>query len=61
MWIPDADLLGSGASASCDHDDIGNNSYNENRLGGRGSLQPLPIKLNPLGLEPELGGKLDEA
>ena len=47
--------------ASCDHDDIAIISHNEKRLGGRGSLQPLPIELNPLGLEPELGGKLDEA
>jgi hypothetical protein len=61
MWVPDADLLGSGAPASCDHDDIAIIAHNEKRLGGRGSPQPLPIELNPLGLEPELGGELDEA
>jgi hypothetical protein len=61
MRVPDADLLGSGASASCDHDDIGIIAHNEKRLGGRSCLQPLPIELNPLSLEPELGGKLNEA
>jgi len=61
MWVPDADLLGSGAPASCDHDDIAIVAHNEKRLGGRGSLQPLPIELSPPGVEPELGGKLDEA
>jgi hypothetical protein len=61
MRVPDTDLLGSGAPASRDHDDIAIIAHDEKRLGGRGSLQPLPIELNPPGLEPELGGKPDEA
>jgi hypothetical protein len=61
MWVPDADLLGSGAPTSGDHNDIAIVAHNEKRLGGRGSLQPLPIELSPPGVEPELGGKLDEA
>jgi hypothetical protein len=61
MRVPDADFLGSGAPASCDNDDIAIIAHNEKRLGGRGSLQPLPIELNPLRLEPELGGELHKA
>jgi hypothetical protein len=60
MRVPDADLLGSGSSAACDHDDIAIIAHNQKRLSGRNRLEPLPIELYPLGLEPELGGKLDE-
>ena len=61
MRVPDADLLGSGAPAPRDYDDIGVLAHDEQRAGDHGSPQPLPIELNPLGLEFELGGKLYKA
>ena len=60
MWVPDAHLLGSGAPAAGDYDDIAIIAHNEDGLSGRGRLQPLPIELDPLSLEPEFSSKLDK-
>jgi len=60
MRVPDADLLGSGAPAPCDHDDLVVLAHNEKRVGEHSSLQPSPIELKPLSLKPELGGELDK-
>jgi hypothetical protein len=60
MRVPDTHLLGSGAPAAGDYEDIAIIAHNEERLSGRSRLQALPIELDPLSLEPELDGKLDE-
>jgi hypothetical protein len=60
-WIPNTDLLGSGASVAGYKDGIGIPSENKKRTTEVGCLQFVPIELAPFGVEPTLIREFDEA